>query len=110
MSHIERRRVEREARRAQIAREASGEARGFRYAIECNGGWVGPWHRTGPRVHDDCCTYREPVVYNGDRASAQARAQEHNESRRYSGGALHHSAFIVPESEIPRRLAVHRLG
>jgi hypothetical protein len=105
---MEKWRAERAARRAQIAREESGEARGFRYAIECCAGWVGPWDRPGPHVHDDSCTHRDPVVYDGDRESAQARVQQHRERNR-SGGAVHHSPFIVPESEIPRRLAVHRI-
>lgn len=104
-----RRAAERAARRAQIAREASGEARGFRYAIACSVGWVGPWHLPGPRVHDDSCTHREPVVYEGDRETAQARAQMHAE-RNGCGGAVHHSPEIVPESEIPRRLALRRWG
>jgi hypothetical protein len=102
-------RVQRAERAAQIAREDSGEARGFRYAIECGCGWVGPWHLPGPRVHHDSCTHRDPVIYEGDRESAQARVQRHRERNR-SGGAVHHTPMIVPESEIPRRIAAHRWG
>jgi hypothetical protein len=47
------------------------------------------------------------VIYEGDRESAQARAQRHADRNRL-GGATHHSPTIVPESEIPRRLAVLR--
>lgn len=102
-------RAQRAERAAQIAREDSGEARGFRYAIECEVGWVGPHQRPGPHVHDDSCTHRDPVIYEGDRESAQARAQRHRDRNR-SGGAIHHSPMIVPESEIQRRIAVRRWG
>jgi hypothetical protein len=102
----DRRAAERAARRAHIAREASGEARGFRYAIACSVGWVGPWHLPGPHVHDDSCTHREPVVYEGDRESAQARAAMHAE--RNGRGATHHSPEIVPEEYIARCAAQRR--
>lgn len=92
--------AERASRRAQIAREASGEAKGFRYAIECEAGWVGPLPQ--PHVYDDCCTRREPVLYEGDRESAQARAGIHRE-RNDRGGCIHHSPAIVPEDQIARR-------
>lgn len=103
----EQRRVERAARRAHLAREASGEARGYRYAIECEAGWVAPPQGRGPHVHDDSCTHRDPVVYDGDRDSAQARAQIHAE-RNGLGGAIHHSPMIVPEDQITRRIAARR--
>lgn len=103
----QKRRLEFEGRRAQIAREASGEARGFRYAIECEVGWVGP-SESRLSVHDDSCTHRRPVIYEGDRESANARAQEHREARRYSGGAISHSPIVVPEAEIERRTAARR--
>lgn len=98
---LARRKEERAARRTQLAREESGEARGFRYAIACEVGWVGPHDRPGPHVHDDRCTHREPVVYEGDRESAQARAGRHAE-RNGLGGALHHAPVIVPEDQIAR--------
>jgi hypothetical protein len=100
-------RAQRAERESHLQREADGSARGYRYAIECCVGWVGPWHLPGPRVYDDSCTHRDPVIYDGDRESAQARAQRHAE-RNLRGGAVYHSPMIVPESEIPRRLAVLR--
>lgn len=103
MTPAEKRSAERAARRAQIDREVSGEARGFRYAIECHTGWVGPHERPGPHVHDDTCTRLEPVIFDGDLASAQARAGRHAD-RNGCGGAIHHSPMIVPESEIKRRI------
>lgn len=93
-------RTDRAARIAQIAREASLEARGFRYAVECSVGWVGA---------DDKCTHREPQLFEGDRESSQARAVQHR-TRNELGGACHHAPFIVPESEIAKRLAVHAGG
>lgn len=87
-------RADRDARRLEVAREASGEARGFRYAIECEAGWVGA---------DGRCTHREPVVFEGDRESAQARTVEHREERNRIGGATHHAPAIVPEDQIARR-------
>ena len=75
MTPNDRRASDRAARRAHLAREASGEAHGFRYAIVCCVGWVGPYHLPGPRVFDDSCTHRDPVVYEGDRESAQARRE-----------------------------------
>lgn len=108
-SAAERRRAEREAIAAHLQREANGEARGYRYAIECHAGWVGPHHRPGPHVHDDSCTHRDPVIYEGDRESARARAQRHAERNRL-GGATHHAPMIVPESEIQRRVAARRWG
>lgn len=102
----DRRASERAARRAQIAREASGEARGFRYAIACSVGWVGP-PQLHLSIHDDSCTHREPVVYEGDRESAQARAAMHAE-RNGCGGAVRHSPEIVPEEYIARCVALRR--
>jgi hypothetical protein len=98
----ERSRVEHEARLTQIAREASGEARGFRYAIACEVGWLGP--ETNPRrLFADSCLCREPTIYEGDRESSQARARQHAEERNRSGGATHHSPEIVPEHLVAMR-------
>lgn len=106
-SRVDRLCTERAARRAHIAREDSGEARGFRYAIACCVGWVGPYHLPGPRVYDDCCTHAVPVVYEGDRESASARAARHADRNRL-GGATHHSPEIVPEEYIARATAQRR--
>ena len=107
MTPNDRLRAERAARRAHLAREASGEARGFRYAIASCVGWVGPYHLPGPRVFDDSCTHAKPVVYEGDRESANARAQMHAE-RNERGGATYHSPEIVPEEYIARCIAQRR--
>lgn len=109
MTNIERLRAARAEREAHLQREATGEARGYRYAIECCVGWVGPWHLPGPRMYDDSCTHRDPVMYEGDRESANARAQKHAERNR-RGGATHHTPMIVPESEIVQRVVARRCG
>jgi hypothetical protein len=90
----ERRRAERAERAAHLQREASGEARGYVYAIECYGGWVGA---------DNSCMHRAPVMFRGDRESANARAQHHR-CRNDLGGAVHHSPCIVPEAYIAQRV------
>jgi hypothetical protein len=101
-------REERAARRAHLAREASGEAKGFRYAIRCGEHcWVGPCKGKGPRIHDDSCAHTEPTMYEGDRLSAQARAQIHAE-RNDRGGAVHHSPEIVPEEYVAKLVARQR--
>jgi hypothetical protein len=101
-------REERAARRAHLAREERGEAHGFRYAIRCGEYlWVGPRKGKGPHVHDDSCAHTEPTMYEGDRASAQARAQIHAE-RNDRGGAVHHSPEIVPEECVARLVAKQR--
>jgi hypothetical protein len=97
-------RTDRAARRAHLAREASGEARGFRYAIACGILWVGPVKGTGSHVHDDSCAHLVPTMFEGDRESAQARAQIHTE-RNDRGGAIHHSTQIVPEAYVARMVA-----
>ena len=96
----QRRALERARRKALLAQEASGEARGYRYAIACSVGWVGPHHRPGPHVHEDSCTHREPIVYEGTRETANARAQQHADGR--ERGATYHSPMIVPEELIER--------
>jgi hypothetical protein len=90
----EQRAAERAERAAHLQREARGEARGYAYAIECFAGWVGV---------DNRCTHREPVLFNGDRESANARAQHHR-CRNDLGGAVHHSPCIVPEAYIAQRV------
>lgn len=90
----ERRRAERDARTAHLQRETSGEARGYVCAIECFAGWVG---------EDNRCTHREPVLFGGDRESANARAQYHR-CRNDLGGAVHHAPCIVPEAYIEQRV------
>lgn len=103
-------REDRAARRSHLAREESGEAKGFSYAIRCGEYlWVGPCKGDGPHVHDDSCAHTEPTMYHGDRASAQARAQIHAE-RNDRGGAVHHSPEIVPEEYVERLVARQRAG
>lgn len=59
----------------QLEREASGEAAGMRYAIECGSCWVDA----------DGKHHLEPEFFVGDRESSQARADQHREKNSHGG-------------------------
>lgn len=82
--------------RRQLEREATGEARGFRYAIECGSLWI-----DGDGKHK-----REPTIFEGDRDSSQARACQHRDKNRLGGG-IYHGPTIYPEAMVANRVAFH---
>jgi hypothetical protein len=82
--------------RRQLEREATGEARGFRYAIECGSLWI-----DGDGKHK-----RGPTIFEGDRDSSQARASQHRDKNRLGGG-IHHTPTIYPEAMVAHRVALH---
>lgn len=85
----DKRRADREEWHRQVAREASGGATGFRYAIECGLLWVDANGKHG----------LDPFVFHGDRASSQARASLHRDKNNFGGG-IHHAPIVCPEGPL----------
>ena len=83
--------------RRQVDRENTGEARGFRYAIECGVLWLQPDGKHG----------LEPHIFDGDRESSQARACQHGDKNNFGGG-VHHTPAIYPEAMVADRSAFLR--